>query len=151
MLCPECCKPMGKFCEDCDCVYEKPELFVADLYNCQAKPPRFYNKLKHFLDVLGQLQGRQGKQIPAEILERIKAEIPEPKNATAVDVKKTTRELKLTRYMENFYYILFTASGQEPSYIRREVEDKMVQLFKQIDRIYSTISHDKRKNFLNYY
>ena len=53
--------------------------------------------------------------------------------------------------MENFYYILFAVTGREPPYIRREIEDKMVRMFKQIDRIYDAISHDGRKSFLNYY
>ena len=81
-------------------------------------------------------------------MERIKAEIPEPRDATSVDVKKVTRKLKHTEYIENFHYILLTISGQEPPYIRREVEGTMVRLFKQIDRIYSTISHDKCESSL---
>ncbi len=110
---------MDKMCEDCGCFCGKPELIVADLHNYQAKPQRFYNKLNHFKEVLGQFQRREGKQIPAEILERIKAEIPEPKDATAVDLSKTIRKLNLTKYMDNFYYILFTVSGREPPHIRR--------------------------------
>ncbi len=70
---------------------------------------------------------------------------------TAVDVKKVTRKQKLTKHMENFYYLLFAVSGQEPHDIRREVEDKMVRMFKKMDRIYSAIIRDKRKSFLNYH
>ncbi len=76
-------------------------------------------------------------------MERIKTEIPEPRDGTAMDVKKATRKLKLANYMENFYYLLFTDSGREPPYIRREVEHKMVRLLKQIDRIYGTIGNDR--------
>ncbi len=84
-------------------------------------------------------------------MERVKDEILKPNRATAADVKKAIRKLKLNKYMDNFYYILFTVSGREPPYIRREVEGKMVRMFKQIDRNYGTISHDTRKSFLNYY
>jgi hypothetical protein len=150
-LCPDCGKPVEGVCEDCGCSYDTSELIVTDLYNYHARPQRQYNRLDHFKEVLGQFQGREGKQIPAEILERIKAELPEPKDATAVDVKKVIRKLKLTKYMENFYYILFAVPGQEPPYIRREVEDKMIRMFKQIDRIYGGIDKDNRKSFLNYY
>ena len=151
MLCPEYRKPMEKMCEECGCFFDVPELIVTDLYNYQAKPQRFYNRMDHFKEVLGQFQGREGKQIPPEILDQIKAEIPEPSEATAVDIKKAIRKLKLTKYMENFYYIMFAVTGREPPYIRREVEDKMIRMFKQIDRAYGTVSHDKRKSFLNYY
>ena len=53
--------------------------------------------------------------------------------------------------MEHSYYILFAVTGREPPYIRREIEDKIVRMFKQIDRIYDAVSHDGRKSFLNYY
>ena len=154
MLCPECKKTIEKMCDDCGCFYDRPEFIVTDLYNYNAKPQRLYNRLDHFKEVLGQFQGREGKQIPPEILQRIEADIAEnkePKDATAADVKNTIRKLKLTKYMENFYYILFAVTGREPPYIRRETEDKMVRMFKQIDRIYDAISHDGRKSFLNYY
>jgi len=70
---------------------------------------------------------------------------------TVEDVKKAIRKLKLTKYMENFYYILFAVTGCKPPYIRREVEDKMVRMFRQIDRIYGAACHDKRMSFLNYH
>jgi len=150
-LCPECRKPIETLCGDCGCFYDKPELIVTDLYNYRARPQRLYNRLDHFKEVVGQFQGKEGKRIPTEILERIKEGIPDHKKATDVDVKQIMRQLKLTKYMENFYYILFTVSGQEPPYIRRETEDKMIRMFKQIDRIYGVVNDGQRKSFLNYY
>ena len=69
----------------------------------QAKPIRCYNRLDHSKEVLGHFQRKEGSQIPAEILGPIKIELPEPKEATAVDVKRTTRKLKLTRYIEYLF------------------------------------------------
>ncbi len=40
------------------------------------------------------------------------------------------RKLKLTKYMENFYYILFAVTGRQPPYIKREIEDKIMRMFK---------------------
>ena len=53
--------------------------------------------------------------------------------------------------MENFYFILFTITGAQPPYIKREIEDKIVRMFKMIDRLWSSIEKDKRMSFLNYY
>ncbi len=152
-LCPECGQAFSeyKMCEDCGIFYDEPEYIVTDLYNYQARPQRSYHRLDHFKEVLGQFQGREGKQIPPEILQQIKDELESPVEATALDVKKAMRKLKMTKYMENFYYILFAVTGKQPPYIKREIEDKIVRMFKMIDRVYHKIEKDKRRSFLNYY
>jgi len=149
MLCPECREPMETMCEECGIFYDKPELIVTDLYNYQAKPQRFYNRQDHFKEVLGQFQGCEGKEIQMEIMEKIKNAVP--LQATAEDVKTAMRNLKLTKYMENFYCILFTITGIEPPRIPKLIQDKLNRMFKQIDRVYQIVSKEKRKSFLNYY
>ena len=113
-LCPECRQPFSeyKMCEDCGIFYDEPEYIVTDLYNYQARPQRSYHRLDHFKEVLGQFQGREGKQIPPEILQQIKDELESPVETTAIDVKKAMRKMKMTKYMENFYYILFAVTGK---------------------------------------
>ena len=122
-LCPACGQLFSeyKMCEECGIFYDEPEYIVTDLYNYIARPKRSYHRLDHFKEVLGQFQGREGKHIPPEILHQIKYELPVFNEVTALDVKKAIRKLKLTRYMENFYYILFTVTGKQPPYIKREV------------------------------
>ena len=66
-------------------------------------------------------------------------------------MKKAIRKLKLTKYMENFYNILFTVTGKQPPYIKREIEDKIVRMFEMIDRVWCSIERDRRRSFLNYY
>lgn len=151
--CPVCNKPFpeNKTCQECGIFFEEPEFIVHDLYNYKARPLRSYHRLDHFKEVLGQFQGREGKTIPSEILHQIKSELPTLSEVTAIDVKKAMRKLKLTKYMENFYYILFAVTGKQPPYIKREIEDKIVRMFKMIDRVWCTIDTDKRRSFLNYY
>ena len=153
MLCPECGQQFSeyKMCEDCGVFHDEPEFIVTDLYNYIARPKRSYHRLDHFEEVLGQFQGREGKHIPPEILHQIKYELSVFNEVTALDVKKAIRKLKLTRYMENFYYILFTVTGKHPPYIKREIEDKIVRMFKMIDRVWCSIETDKRRSFMNYY
>ncbi len=61
------------------------------------------------------------------------------------------RKVKLTKYMDNFYHIIFSVAGKKPPYIKRQVEDNIVRMFEQTGRIYHHIEKDKRRNFLNYY
>ena len=152
-LCPECRQPLSeyKMCEERGIFYDEPEYIVTDLYNYIARPKRSYHRLDHFKEVLGQFQGREGKHIPPAILHQIKYELSVFNEVTAIDVKKAIRKLKLTKYMENFYYILFTVTGKQPPYIKREIEDKIVRMFKMIDRVWCTVERDRRRSFLNYY
>ncbi len=153
MLCPECHEPMSEneICEECGCFFEKQELVITDLSNYTTRPQRSHNRLDHFKEVLGQFQGREGKHIPPEILEQIKFELPVFSEVTVVHVKKAIRKLNLTKYMEIFYYILFAVTGKQPPYIKREIEDKIVRMFKMVDRVWCTIERDRRRSFLNYY
>ncbi len=68
--------------------------------------------------------------------------------ATAIGVKKAARKLKFTKYIENLYYILVAVSGKEPPYIKREIEDKIVRVFKLINRVWCSIERDSRKTFM---
>jgi hypothetical protein len=70
---------------------------------------------------------------------------------TAADVKKAMRKLKFIKYLENFYYIFFAATGKQPPYIKREIEDKIVRMFKMINRVWCSIEKDKHRSFLSYY
>ncbi len=45
------------------------------------------------------------------------------------------RKLKLTKYMENLYYILFAMTGKQAPYIKREIEDKIFRMFEMLDPV----------------
>ncbi len=57
-------------------------------------------------------------------------------------MKTAVGKLKLAKYMENFYYILFAVTGKQPPYIKREIEDKIAQRFKMTDRVRPSIERD---------
>jgi hypothetical protein len=42
-------------------------------------------------------------------------------------------------------------TGQQPPNFKREIEEKIVTMFKMIDRLWCTIEKDRRMSFLNYY
>ncbi len=83
---------------------------------------RSYHQLHHFKEVLGQSQGRAGEQIPREILDKIKFDLPIFREVTAIEEKKAIRKLKFTKDMQNVYHILFAMTGKQPPYPKRENE-----------------------------
>ena len=133
MICPVCGDPMEETCYECGAFYEKPEFVVTDFSNYIVKHKRVYQRLDHFREVLCQFQGKEGKLIPAEKLAKIKDTIGKEKKdqITTHDIKQSLRRLKYNKYVENIFYIQHVLAGTPLPYIRREVEDKMVRLFKQ--------------------
>lgn len=150
-LCPECAQPLNGMCESCGIFYDEPELIVTDLYNYKAKPQRCYKREDHFKEVLYQLQGKEGKDVPKEILETVTNHLPDPLSTNVTEIRAVLRKLKLTKYVENVFYITFAITGQEPPFIPRESEDKMIRLFSRILVAYGNIENHKRRSFPNYY
>ena len=153
VLRPQCHNPCSEneTRSNCGVFIHAPEFIVHDLYNYNAKPQRAYHRLDHFKEVLGQFQGREGKTMPPEILHQIKDELRIVNEVTASDVKKAMRKLKLTKYIENLYFILFAVTGKQPPCVKRETKDKIIRTFKMLDRVWYTIEKDRRRSFLNYY
>ena len=155
MLCPMCREPMGEMCEECGVFFEKQEYVVTDFRNLQIRHRRVYKRLDHFKEILSQFQGKEGKEIPNEVVDRIRETIKkDPGTTTLNDVKQSLRQLKLTRYVENFLYIHHVLSGTPLPYIKREIEDKLVRMFKQMEQVFGLVRPRvpfARASFLNYY
>ena len=156
MFCPECREPWkDEACYECGAFYDKQEYVVTDLSNYKVRHKRIYKRLDHFKEVLCQFQGKEGKHIPPEVLEGIKDNIAKDRESiTLLDIKQSLRKLKLNKYVENIHYLQHVLAGTTLPYIRREAEDKMVRLFKQIERVYASTRHRvsfARNSFLNYY
>ena len=156
MFCPECREAMiDEVCYECGVFYEKQEFVVTDLSNYKVRHKRIYKRLDHFKEVLCQFQGKEGKHIPQEVIEGIRDNMAKDKGSiTLLDIKQSLRKLKLNKYVENIFYIQHVLAGTTLPYIRREAEDKMVRLFKQVERVYGVtrpLANFARTSFLNYY
>ena len=146
---------MGEMCEECGVFFEKQEFVVTDLSNFKIKHKRIYKRLDHFKEVLSQFQGKEGKEIPKEVVDKLRENINKEKTTiTLNDVKLGLRKLKLNKYVENILYIHHVLTGTPLPYIKREMEDKMVRLFRQLDRVFGLVRSKvpfARTSFLNYY
>ena len=115
MFCPACGEPWeNNTCYECGAFFEKQEFIVTDLSTTKIKHRRIYKRLDHFKEVLCQFQGKEGKVIPREVLDKIKAGIGLAKDKgsiTMLDVKQSLRKLKLNRLVENLPYIHNALTG----------------------------------------
>ena len=135
--------------------FEKTEFIVTDLSTFKVKHKRVYKRLDHFKEVLSQFQGKEGTEIPREVVDKLKQNINKERTTiTLDDVKLGLRRLKLNKYIENILYIHHVLSGTDLPYIKREIEDKMVRMFKQLDRVFGRVRSKvpfARTSFMNYY
>ena len=116
MICPMCREPMGEMCEECGVFFEKPEFIVTDLSTFKIKHKRVYKRLDHFKEVLSQFQGKEGKEIPREVVDKLKQNINKERTTiTLDDVKLGLRKLKLNKYILKIFYI-FTTCCPGPTY-----------------------------------
>ena len=100
--------------------YETQEFIVTDLSNFKIKHKRIYKRLDHFKEVLSQFQGKEGKDIPKGIIERIKESLNKDNGTiTLNDVKQSLRKLKLNKYVENMIYVHHGLTGAPLPYIKR--------------------------------
>ena len=153
MLCPMCREPMKEMCEECGVFYETQGFIVTDLSNFKIKHKRIYKRLDHFKEVLSQFRGNEGKDIPRTVIERLRENIKND-SPTLHEVKQSLRKLKLSKYVENVLYIHHVLSGTPLPYIKRAIEDKMIRLFKQLERVFGLVRSRvpfARTSFLNYY
>ena len=133
--------------------YETQEFIVTDLRKFKIKHKRIYKRLDHFKEVLSQFQGKEGKDIPRTVIERLRESIKND-SPTLNDLKLSLRKLTLNKYVENVLYIHHVLSGTPLPYIKREIEDNMIRLFKQLERVFGLIRSRvpfARNSFLNYY
>ena len=148
-----CREPMKEMCEECGVFYETQEFIVTDLSNFKIKHKRIYKRLDHFKEVLSQFQGKEGKDIPRTVIERLRENIKND-SPTLNEVKLSLRKLKLNKYVENVLYIHHVLSGTPLPYIKREIEDKMIRIFKQLEWVFGLVRSRvpfARTSFLNYY
>ena len=142
MLCPMCGEPMKDMCEECGVFYETQEFIVTDLSNFKIKHKRIYKRLDHFKEVLSQFQGKEGKDIPRTVIERLRESIKNdslPKESSGPTIQEFKQNLR---------------TGIPLPYIKREIEDKMIRHFKQLERVFGLVRSRvpfARTSFLNYY
>ncbi len=146
MICPECFQTIDKICNECGIHFDEQEYQVYDLQNYMPRIKRCYSRLDHFKEVLNQYQGKEGRDIPNNVVQQIKDRI-ENKPST---IKQALRDLKMTKYVENANYLEFVINGKPLPYIPKLIEEKLIRFFKMIDRAFNSLYNDKQ-SFMSYY
>lgn len=113
-----------------------------------------YKRINHLTEILSQLQAKESTDIPPEIYEAINRDLKKRKiSKDTLDMfklRKILKKLKLNKYYEHVPHILQVINKKEPPNFSREDEQKIKNMFKDIQKPFSMFCPENRKNFLNY-
>ena len=146
MICPKCGNE-EKILVDCDTPSYK-------------EPPReltyfAYKKINHANEWLSQFQAKESTDISEAIFENIINELKKEsyinlKQLSVEKVRDILKKLDLTKYYEHCHYITNRITGKPAPVITGDLEDKVRNMFKEIQGPWMKYCPSDRSNFFSY-
>jgi hypothetical protein len=114
-----------------------------------------YKRINHFREWCNQVQGKESTDIPNEVFEQILSEIKkekinDTKNITYNKMREILKRLRINKYYEHINYIINRINGIPTPQFSPELEDKLCNMFRDIQAPFLKHCPKERKNFLSY-
>lgn len=114
-----------------------------------------YKRINHFNEWLNQMQGKETTEIPEEVYDRIMSELKKQRvknmmDLTSKQIRAILRKLHLHTYYEHSAHIKFRLNGVPMPYIPPDLEERLRDMFFQIQVPFLRHAPLARKNFLSY-
>lgn len=114
-----------------------------------------YKRINHFREWCSQLQGRESTDIPEEVFEQIlqeikKEKITDPKKITYSKMREILKRLRINKYYEHINFIIRRICDVQTPHFSPELEEKLCNMFKEIQGSFVKYCPTHRKNFLSY-
>lgn len=113
-----------------------------------------YKRINHFREILAQFQAKETTQIDEDVLQDIENQIKKERiSLNEITNKKAKEILKKLGYNKYYEHIPFIKDklGIKPPIMPPQLEEKLCDLFMDIQGPYAKYCPDDRVNFLNYY
>jgi len=113
-----------------------------------------YKRINHFREILAQFQAKETTQIHDDVLQDIENQIKKERiSLNEITTKKAKEILKKLGYNKYYEHIPFIKDklGIKPPIMPPQLEEKLCDLFMDIQGPYAKYCPDDRVNFLNYY
>jgi len=142
-----------------NCGYQEPLLVEQNRpvlkQNTKDTSHFSYKRINHFREWCNQVQGKETTDIPNEIFEKIlneikKEKITDTKNITYSKMREILKRLRINKYYEHINYIINRINGIPTPQFSPELEDKLCNMFKDIQSPFLKHCPKGRKNFLSY-
>ena len=114
-----------------------------------------YKRINHYTEWLNQIQGKETTDIPEHVFEAIlvelkKQRITDLKVVTRQKVKDILKKLRINKYYEHIPFILNRITGNPNPHLSPELENKLKDMFREIQVPFLRYAPLNRKNFLSY-
>ena len=163
-LCPKCNKQMICLQHDaiiiCDSCGNQELLLVEQnrpilKQNTKDTSHFSYKRINHFREWCNQVQGKESTDIPDEIFEKIlneikKEKIIDTKYITYSKMREILKRLRINKYYEHINYIINRINGIPTPQFSPELEEKLCNMFRDIQVPFLKYCPKDRKNFLSY-
>ena len=114
-----------------------------------------YKKFNHFVDCLNKIQGKETIFITDDIINEIAVNIRkhnlEYDEIKVKDMREILKEMKLSKYYNHIAYILSKITGKQPPTLKKETEEYLKSLFKDIEKSFEKNKQPNRTNFPSYH
>ena len=165
-------KDMCKNCSNCLTILQQDAIMICDL--CGFQEPLLieqnrpilkqntkdtshfsYKRINHFCEWCNQVQGKESTDIPNEVFEKIlneikKEKINDTKNITYNKMREILKRLRINKYYEHINYIINRINGIPTPQFSAELEEKLCNMFRDIQAPFLKHCPKDRKNFLSY-
>ena len=114
-----------------------------------------YKRINHFSEWLNQIQGKETTDIPDDVFDKIISELNKQRiynlaTVTPIKIREILKKHKINKYYEHIPYILNKITGIPNPHLTIELEEKLKNMFKEIQVPFLKFSPANRKNFLSY-
>jgi FMN phosphatase YigB (HAD superfamily) len=113
-----------------------------------------YKRINHFREILSQFQAKESTDIPPSVIEIIQNQIKKERiqltNLTNKKMKEILKKLGYNRYYEHIPFIK-DKLGIKPPVMTPQLEERLCNMFIEIQGPYAKYCPEDRVNFLNYY
>lgn len=113
-----------------------------------------YKRMNHFSELMNQFQAKESTDISADIFNLIINELKKQrinnKNISNKLMRSILKKLELNNYFEHIPFIINKITGLPPPNVCRDIEEKLKQMFRDIQDPFELYRPKRRKNFLNY-
>ena len=141
------------------CGSEEYALVVSDFPSFRDPPKErnnyAYKKINHLNEILNQFQAKESTIIPEDVMSEVILEIRKRRidniaDLSEEDIRQILKKLGRSKYYEHRAHILSRLNGNPPPTITPEIEEKIRQMFQEIQAPFLLYCPNDRTNFLSY-
>ena len=114
-----------------------------------------YKRVNHYAMHIALVQGKEAHRVPQEILDQVMQDLYERQHVRSVsdichtNVRSSLRTLKLRKAYDHVAQVTSRLSGKRPPRIPPEVEEKLKNMFLQMQPSFQRHAPENRTNFLS--